>query len=364
MLFAAKPSAFAAYGRLSPFSLDAGAGRAPVRAGSWYAAGMSRPDLNLLVTLDVLLAENSVARAAKRLRLSPSAMSRTLARLREVTGDPLLVRAGRGLVASPRAQELRDRVSRLVQDASAVLSPAEELDVAQLDRTFTLRTSEGFVETFGPGIIERVSAEAPRVRLRFLQKALKDAAPLRDGTVDLETGVVDKTMGPELRARALFRDRWVGVVRAGHTLAQGRITATRYAGGKHVSVWRGAPGTDPIDMALRQLGLEREVVAFLEGGFSTAITLTRFSELIAAVPEHHVERLGAGMFAFPLPVAVPEFTVSLIWHPRLDADTAHRWLRGCIHEVCAGALASSESGRGKKRERGASGRGHRGKKER
>src|SRR5882724_10521593 len=150
---------------------------------------MSTPDLNLLVTLDVLLAEGSVARAAQRLRLSPSAMSRALARLRDTTGDPLLVRAGRGLVPTPRALELRARVGQLVQEGKAVLRPAHELNLKQLVRTFTLRTSEGFVENFGPDLITRVGGEAPGVRLRFVQKPNKDSAPLRDGTVDLETGV-------------------------------------------------------------------------------------------------------------------------------------------------------------------------------
>src|SRR2546423_14429559 len=117
---------------------------------------MATPDLNLLVTLDVLLAEGSVARAAQRLRLSPSAMSRALARLRAATGDPLLVRAGRGLVPTPRALELRERVSQLVQDSEAVLRPAETLDLARLVRTFTLRTSEGFGGDFRPGLIARV----------------------------------------------------------------------------------------------------------------------------------------------------------------------------------------------------------------
>src|SRR5262249_53154639 len=131
---------------------------------------MSRPDLNLLFVLDVLLAEGSVARAAQRLRLSSSAMSRSLARLRKTTGDPLLVRAGRGLVPTPRAIELRTRVGQLVQDGEAVLRPAEALDLAQVVRTFTLRTSEGFVENFGPGLIARAEQEAPGVRLRFVQK--------------------------------------------------------------------------------------------------------------------------------------------------------------------------------------------------
>lgn len=302
---------------------------------------MSRPDLNLLVTLDVLLAEGSVARAAKRLQLSPSAMSRTLARLRGTTGDPLLVRAGRGLVPTPRALELRARVGQVVQDAEAVLRPAEQIDLKQLVRTFTLRTSEGFVETFGPGLLKRVSIEAPRVRLRFLQKAHKDSGPLREGGVDLETGVVDQAIGPEVRTQALFRDRWVGVVRAGHLLSKGRITAARYASGKHISASRGGPGTEPIDDALGQLGLEREIVAFLAGGFATAIALARSSDLIAAVPEHHTGKLRAGMYSFVLPVATPQFTVSLLWHPRLDADAAHRWLRGCVREVCAQELDAS-----------------------
>src|SRR6188472_3303533 len=125
---------------------------------------MATPDFNLLTVLDVLLAEGSVAGAARRLRLSPSAMSRALARLRETTGDPLLVRAGRGLVPTPRAIELREQVGRLVQDAQAVLRPAEKLRLKQLTRTFTLRTREGFVENFGPALIARVSQEAPGVR--------------------------------------------------------------------------------------------------------------------------------------------------------------------------------------------------------
>ena len=137
---------------------------------------MALPDLNLLVTLDVLLTEGSVARAARRLRLSPSAMSRALARLREATGDPLLVRAGRGLVPTPRALALREQVGQLVQDATVVLRPVEAINLQQLERTFTLRTREGFVENFGARLLARVSAEAPGVRLRFVPKSDMTAA--------------------------------------------------------------------------------------------------------------------------------------------------------------------------------------------
>jgi DNA-binding transcriptional LysR family regulator len=294
---------------------------------------MSRPDLNLLVTLDVLLTQGSVARAAQQLRLSPSAMSRALARLREATGDPLLVRAGRGLVPTPRALALRGRVGQLVQEAEAVLRPAEKLNLEQLVRLFTLRTSEGFVENFGPGLIARVGAEAPGVRLRFVLKPDKDSAPLRDGTVDLETGVVEKTTAPELRVQALFRDRYIGVVRKGHALSKGKITPARYAAGRHIHVSRQGLEKGPIDEALAPLGLEREIVTIV-GGFATAVGLARASDLIASVPERHTGSLRAGMHSFALPVATPEFTVSMLWHPRLDADPAHRWLRECVRNAC------------------------------
>jgi DNA-binding transcriptional LysR family regulator len=296
---------------------------------------MSRPDLNLLITLDVLLAEGNVARAAQRLRLSPSAMSRALARLRETTGDPLLVRAGRGLVPTPRALELRERVSQLVQDTEAVLRPADTPDLKQLVRTFMLRTSDGFVENFGPVLIARVGEEAPGVRLHFVQKVdNKDSALLRDGTVDLETGVVRNTSGPEVRVQALFSDRFIGVVRMGHTLSKGKITPARYSAGRHIYVSRLGDEKGPMDEALSLLGLERKIVTIVNG-FSTALALARSSDLIASVPERHTGNLRTGMHSFPLPVSTPAFTVSLLWHPRMHADPAHRWLRGLVQEICA-----------------------------
>ncbi len=222
---------------------------------------MARPDLNLLVTLDVLLAEGSVARAARRLRLSPSAMSRALARLRAATGDPLLVRAGRGLVPTPRALALREPVGRLVQESEAVLRPAETLDLARLARTFTLRTRDGFVENFGPALLARVGKAAPGIRLRFVPKPDRDSAPLRDGSVDLETGVVGEATGPELRAQALFPDRLIGVVRRGHALSRGRVTPQRYAAGAHIQVSRRG-----LDRARRRPGRPRAGAHGRHGG--------------------------------------------------------------------------------------------------
>jgi len=279
-------------------------------------------------------------RAAQRLRLSPSAMSRALSRLRETTGDPLLVRAGRGLVPTPRALELREQVSQLVHDAESVLRPREKLNLKQLVRTFTLRTSEGFVENFGPNLIARVGDEAPGMQLHFMSKPSKDSASLRDGTVDLETGVVEKTTSPEVRAQALFRDRFIGVVRMGHPLSQGEITPSRFATGRHIYVSRHGLYKGLIDESLKLFGLEREI-AVVVSGFSAALALARASDLIASVPERHTGNLRAGMHSFPLPVSTPEVTVSLLWHPRMDADLAHRWLRGCVRDVCAERLTVS-----------------------
>jgi DNA-binding transcriptional LysR family regulator len=295
---------------------------------------MPRPDLNLLITLDVLLHEGSVAGAARRLRLSPSAMSRALARLRETLGDPLLVRAGRGLVPSPRAVELRERVRQIVQDAEAALRPARAPDLRTLSRTFTLRTRDGFVENFGPALIARVGEEAPGVRLHFMPKPDRDNAPLRDGSVDLETGVVVKATGPELRAQALLRDRFVGVVHPGHPLCKGRITPARYAAARHVLVTRGGTAKGPVDEALTALGLQRRIVT-LVGDFSAALALARGTNLVATVPERHTGHLREGLFSFALPVRLPPVTVSLLWHPRLDGDAAHRWLRERVLEACA-----------------------------
>ncbi len=295
---------------------------------------MTRPDLNLLITLDVVLSEGSVARAARRLGLSPSAMSRALSRLRDATGDPLLVRAGRGLVPTPRAVELRERVSHIVHEAEALLRPTERLDLARLARTFTLRTSEGFVENFGAAIVVRAAEQASGVRLRFVQKPDKGSTPLRDGTVDLETGVVEQNTAPELRTRTLFEDRFVGVVHANHALAKGKVTPARYFAGQHISVSRRGSDRTLLDETLKALGLERQVVTVVDG-FATALALAKDSELIATVPERHTGKVRAGMYSFALPFATPPFTISMLWHPRLHADAAHRWLRGIVADACA-----------------------------
>lgn len=296
---------------------------------------MSLPDLNLLQTLDVLLSEGSVTAAARRLKLSQSAMSRALARLRETTGDPLLVRAGRQLVPTPRAIALQEVVRQTVAQAEAILRPAEVLDLANLKRTFTLRCSDGFAETYAPRLLTLLAASAPGLRLRFMPKLDKESRLLREGTVDMETGVVGDDTSPEIRTRVLYHDRFVGVVRPGHPLSRGKPTIARYAAGQHVVVMRRhLSRNNLVDEALAASGHSR-AVALIVGGFGTAVALARSCNLIATVPERHTAGLREDLHSFALPFAVPEITVSLLWHPRHDADPAHRWLREQLRAVCS-----------------------------
>ncbi len=300
---------------------------------------MDTLDLNLLPALDALLSEGSVTGAARRLGLSPSAMSRTLARLRSATGDPLLVRAGRGLVPTPRAVALRDRVHELAHEARAVLSPqTDRLDLATLERTFTIRANEGFVGLFSAPLVAAVIEAAPGVRLRFAPKPVKDASPLREGQIDLEIGVLG-AFAPEVRTHFLFRDRFLGAVRDQHPLLTEVVTPERYAACRHVGVSRRGSFTGPVDDALAAFGLKRRIVAVVPG-FPDAMRIARQSDLVALLPRWclaSADPLAAGLASFELPVPTPEIMISAMWHPRMDADPAHRWLRNTLIAVCRAA---------------------------
>ncbi|HEJ9078585.1 TPA: LysR family transcriptional regulator [Serratia marcescens] len=296
---------------------------------------MTDPDFNLLIALDALLTAGSVAGAARRLGLSPSAMSRTLSRLRAATGDPLLVRAGRHMVLTPYAETLRERARHATFEARAMLRPAQgALDPAALDRTFTLRANDGFVEAFGPALIA-AAEQAPRVRLRFAPKPEKSDRPLREGLVDLEIGVLGD-MGPEIRLQALFRDRFVGVMRTAHPLAQQQeIGVADYAACGHVVASRSGRILGPVDAALAELGLARHIAAVVPS-FPAALAVAQASNLLALLPASFLQAQPADgpLRVFELPVKTPPITVSQMWHPRLDAEADHRWLRQLVLSVC------------------------------
>ena len=301
---------------------------------------MAEPDFNLLLALDVLLAERSVTAAAKVLHLSPSAMSRTLARLRAQIGDPLLVPAGRVMVRTPHAEALAAQVRTLTADVQAVLRPAPGIEVRRMKRTFTIRVNEAFVLAYAARLHAAVSRLAPDVRLRFAPKPDKNIRALRDGQIDMDIGVIEGDAG-ELRAQTLYRDRFAGVVRSGHPLlADQPVTAERYDGFDHVSDWDHVVAspqghfTGPIDAALKALGIAREVKVVVPS-FPGVIAMVAASDLIGLVPRSFAA-LAPGVVLFDLPVDTPELVISQIWHPRVDADPGHRWLRGVIHDAFRG----------------------------
>lgn len=309
---------------------------------------MSDVDFNLIIALDALLAEASVAGAARRLGLSTSAMSRTLSRLRQVTGDGLLVRAGRKMVLTPYAESVRGRTGEVIGQIGAILRPPAPLPALRnLKRTFTLRANEGFVEALGPALTADVSARAPQVCLRFAPKAEKSDRALREGLADLEIGVL-ANMGPEIRTRALFRDRFIGAVRRDHPLATRRpVTPEDYVAWGHVAASRRGLASGPADEALAALGLQRRIVSVVPG-FPAALAIAGASDLIALVPASFLINplLSSRFYRFALPFSTPVITVSMMWHPRMENDPGHRWLRERVSASCAEALARAEDDTG------------------
>jgi DNA-binding transcriptional LysR family regulator len=207
-----------------------------------------------------------------------------------------------------------------------------------LNRIFTIRANESFAETFAARLVAAVARSAPKLQLHFVPKPDKDATPLREGRVDLDIGVMGAEAGPELRVQALYRDRFLGVARDGHPLFGAAITPQRYAGFGHVLSARRAHKESPVDAGLAALGLTQRIDAVVQS-FPAALAVVSRSDLLSLAPETYltaVAEFRGGLRHFPLPVATAPITVSQMWHPRMEADPGHRWLRGVIQETCRG----------------------------
>ncbi|WP_372450356.1 LysR family transcriptional regulator [Streptomyces griseochromogenes] len=290
-------------------------------------------DLNLLVALDVLLEEQSVQGAARRLHLSEPAMSRTLGRIRKALGDPVLVRAGRRMVPTPRALAVRAEVSAVVERARALFRSGRDTDLRTVERTFAILGHDMIAASLGPALFARAAREAPGIRIRFLAESHVDVPYLREGTADLEVGVID-TVAPEVHVEALAEDRMVGVVRAGHPLLEGEMTPERFAGqAAHITVSRRGRLYGPVDGALAELGLERRVVGSV-ATFPASLFAIRDTDLVGMIGSRAEPMAAAlGLRTFPVPVPLPPLRLGLAWHPRHDADPAHAWLRMCVREL-------------------------------
>lgn len=294
-------------------------------------------DFNLLRALDALLQEESVTRAAARVRITAPAMSRALGRLRIALNDPLLVRAGRELVLTPHARALRGRAQLAAKEASDVLRPAGVTPLESVSRTFVIRCNDAVGAVLVEPLLEAARTHAPGLRFRFIPEGDEDAAPLRDGRIDLDLGVIDFAE-PELKTRLILRDGYVGVARRGHALTRGKVSAARFAAATHVAVSRRGRAWGPIDEALERLALQRTTAAVVPDFFA-ALFACASSDLVTAVPRLLTRAAGArlGLVAFDLPVATPRISLAQAWHPRLDAEPAHRWLRERVHAVLARA---------------------------
>jgi DNA-binding transcriptional LysR family regulator len=288
---------------------------------------MDTSDFHLLLTLDALLQEGSVTAAAKRLGLSTPAVSHALARMRARLDDPLLVRAGRGMVLTPRAQTLRAHVSAAVEAAALVFKPPASFDPSRLEGCFSLSMTDYVMTIFGDAFEQRVHAGAPKLDLRFLPNAVDDPERLRRAETDLVVGIYGD-LPPELRARPIITDRLVCVVRRGHPATQHPLTLDAFLCLDHLQVApRGRPG-GYVDDLLAARGLRRRVARAVPY-FHVALSMTAQTDYILTISERialsSAAALGLHILEPPLPLA--PFALSMVWHPRFDQDQAHRWLR-------------------------------------
>jgi len=298
---------------------------------------MEPSEFGLLVTLDALLQEGSVSGAARRVGLSTPAMSHSLARIRERLSDPILVRSGRGMRLTPRAEALKPRVHAVVTEGARALEAEPPFIARELRRTFVVHSTDYVLTVLGVALDRILREEAPNVCLRFVPNSSEDQGELRDGGSDLAVGIYG-VLPQEMRSKSLLTDRFVGVVRKSHPQVKERLTLEHFARLPHIQVApRGMPG-GYLDDVLRENGLERAVARAVPY-FLTALQLTAQTDYILTIGERIAEKLAPvfGLNLFELPLTLRPYALSLVWHPRFDADPGHRLLR----DVFARAAAES-----------------------
>ena len=298
---------------------------------------LSSLDLNLLLVLDTVLAERSVARAARRLHVTPSAVSNALARLRATLDDPLISRSGRGIVPTPRAAALAPGLARALRDLEQTVLGGD-FDPATTERELTLAVADAGQVVSLPPIVARLAVDMPRVRLRVVSiDTLFSLGGLASTEVDVAIGVGEK--GPGVHIQPLHEERTVLVARAEHPRARARrkLTKPALAALRHVDV-HVAPGrgSKALAAAYAALGVVRDV-AIVVPTFAAAAAVVAATDHVASLPASFVDllgpRLGLRRIATPLPpIAV---TINLLWHERTHHDPAQRALRELIVRVVA-----------------------------
>ena len=289
-------------------------------------------DLNLLLLLDTVLGERSVVRAARRLHVTPSAVSNGLARLRAALDDPLLIRSGRGVVPTPRAAALAPALARALRDLDQAVH-GDGFDPTTTDREFRLATADVGQVVKLPRIVAALARKMPRARLRVLSiDTLVASGGLAGTEIDLLIGVGEK--GPGIHIQPLYDETIVLVARAGHPVirGRGRVTKTQLAALRHVEV-QIAPGrgNQALAASYAALGVTRDI-AVVVPTFTAAAAIVAATDLVASLPASLVDVFGPrfALRRVATPLAPTATTLNLLWHDRTDQDPALRVLRNML----------------------------------
>lgn len=295
---------------------------------------MKRYDLNLLYAIDALSRTGSVKAAAEMLNLSPPAMSHTLARLRQTTGDPLLVRAGRKLVPTPRALSMIEVTRELVAQAQAVLAPTtDERDWTADTREFFVSAPDELSVAKGLRLLNAIRTKMPNAKLTLLKPAHGDFERMRLGSIDVEMGPMGKAP-PEFNMELLRDDPMVVAMHQSHDLAGQKMTLARYASATHVCQAPGYQLDDMVERALAETSMSRTCVLRVTSTYA-ALAAAAHSDMLATAPRALVESVAEslGLVFVTLPLQLEKLRIVQTWHPRLDLDPQHVWLRTCIRSV-------------------------------
>jgi DNA-binding transcriptional LysR family regulator len=293
---------------------------------------LRRIDLNLLVILDALLSEQHVTRAAERLHLSQPAVSHALARLRHMLGDPLLVRAGAGLVATPRALELVAPLAEALAQEQALLAP-NTFDPASAKRTFRLAMSDYGAAIVLPGLIRTLRREAPGIDLQISHVSREGMLDgVLNGDIDLAAGVFPE-LPNELRCTPLFEEQFACLVDRNGLPASGVLDLPTYLARPHVLLEMRGSGTPEIERALTTIRERRHVAVSLPH-WSVAPQLISGTDLILTVAARGLHGIDQPrLVVLPPPFHIPSFTFVLAWHSRRGGDQALNWLNRRIGQA-------------------------------
>jgi DNA-binding transcriptional LysR family regulator len=287
-------------------------------------------DLNLIVALHALLEEGSVTGAARRVGLSQPAMSHALSRLREHFGDPLLIRSGRGMTATPRGRALLEQVRPMVRQLEGLMAPPAP-SPTELSTSIRLAADDYIGCTLLPRLIARLQREAPGIQLDVVPRGAPGRkAMVRRGTVDLAIGHFSGA-GMDLSASVLAEESWVCVLRAGHPALGQPLTPAVFAALPHAIVSPTGGRRGVVDRVLAEQELSRAVTVALPH-FIAALSVVAASDHILTTPRGIALMFAdsLGLVSLPPPVALPDFTLSMLWHARTEHDPAQRWLRQCV----------------------------------